>query len=157
MRTPASDLLRKTIGGLNATAVPELTTPYAHAQIRYAFSLLDTIAAEWDGAADMLSRENEAVQAFLRRAHAAAADRDAPEPLRALAPTLAGGASLPQAADIKISSLAARNDALWAAAIPLIELLGEHDGEPWTDALRAEARPLLHAYVAARRYYRSGG
>ena len=152
MRTPTAELLRKTVGRLNESVVPELSTPYAHAQIRYAFSLLDTIAAEADGAADTLARENDAVQQFLHTAHVAADAADAPERLRALAPALAEGASLPAAADIKLSSLAARNDALWAAATPVIELLGEHDGEPWTDALRAAARPLLHAYVAARRY-----
>jgi hypothetical protein len=152
MRTAAPELLRYTIGGISRSVLPELTSPYALAQMRYAFSLLDTIAAEADGAADRLVRENDAVQTFLRTAHAAASGTDAAAPLHALLATLADGASLPAATDIKISTLAGRNDALWAAATPVIELLGEYDGEPWTDALRAAARPLLRAYVAARRY-----
>ncbi len=152
MRTSTAELLRKTVARMNECVVPELSTPYAHAQIRYAFSLLDTIAAEADGAADRLLSENDAVQLFLRTAHVAAAAPAAPAPLQALAPALAEGASLPAAPNIKLSSLAARNDALWAAATPVIELLGEHDGEPWTDTLRAAARPLLHAYIDARRY-----
>ena len=156
MRTSTAELLRKTIGGLSGSVLPELSSPYALAEMRYAFSLLDTIAAEADDAADRLQRENERVQAFLRAAHTAAAAGDAAVPLRALAATLADGASLPAATDIKVSTLAARNDALWDAATPLLELLGTHADAPWTDGLRAEARPLLRAYVEARRY-RPGG
>jgi len=152
MRTPVPLLLRHTIAGLAATLAPEVRSPYAQAELRYAFALLDTIAAEWDAAADTLVRENDAVQAFLRAAAAAARAPEAPPALAALARPLEEEAALPPAADLRLSTLAARNDALWHAATPLLELLGAEMQAPWAQPLIGMARPLLRAFVAARTY-----
>lgn len=157
MRTAPPDLLRRAMAGLAAGALTEVSSPYAQAQVRHVFALLDTVAAEWDEAADRLARENDALQAFCGRAAELITSIDAPQPARALAGPLLGAAALPPAADIKLHSLGARNDALWAAATPALELLATADAEAaWAAALTAEARPLLHAYVDARRY-RPGG
>jgi hypothetical protein len=152
MRTPVPILLRNTIAGLATTLASEIHSPYAQAELRYAFALLDTIAAEWDTAAETLVRENDAVQAFLQEAAAAARAPEAPAELAALAGRLEAGATLPPATDLRLSTLAARNDALWEAATPLIELLGAASDAPWAQPLIGKGRPLLRGFVAARTY-----
>lgn len=153
MRTPVPDLLRRTILGLSTTVLPEVSSPYAQSQLRYAFAVLDTVAAEWDGAADAMLRENEALQAFCRRAAEFAAGGDAPAVLRSLAPSLTDASALPPTPDIKLRTLAARNDALWPAAIAVIELVAANGSDAaWSVTLQAALRPLLRGYVEQRRY-----
>lgn len=156
MRPTPPEVIRGVSSNLMSGVLPELATPWAQAQLRYALTVLDSVANEWDGAVENLVRENAALQRFCRLA-ADTADQTPGDDLAARRQALVEAAALPATPDLRVSKLSARNDLLWSTVEPLVELIGGSDGtEDWYAPLRAELQPLLRAYVAARQWRRGG-
>ena len=150
MRPNVPELVRGVSAALATSVIPQLPTAWSQAEVRYTLGILDTIAAEWDGAADNLVRENGALQRFATSAAALAAENDGllPYPLQE---ALTDAAALPPVPDLRLSTLAERNDALWRAMIPLLELLGAGTLPAVPAAtLRAEIAPVLRRYATDR-------
>ncbi len=150
MRPTPPEAIRGLTTSLLSGILPELISPWSQSQLRNSLALLGTIAAEWDGAADNLVRENEALQQLCRSAaELAAAERGTP--FTESRQTLAVAAALPPAPNLRISTLAERNGRLWQVLQPVIEAAARADGtEPWLAPIRAALQPLLRGYVAAR-------
>lgn len=149
MRPNTPELVRGLSANLLMELLPRLDSAWAQAQLRSVVGVLESIAAEWDGAADQLVRENADLHRLCARAAAAAERPDIDPELGALAPALSELAVLPPTADLRLSTLAARNAALWEALIPLIELIaGPCEAAPWAAGLKQEVAPLLRRHVA---------
>jgi hypothetical protein len=137
------------VRGLNASLVtgimPEIASPWAQAQLRYMLGLLNTVAAEWDGAAENLVRENEA----LLRLCAGVAGQLRAELSEECLAGLFDVVALPATPNLRLSTLSERNDRLWRAAEPLIEIAAA-DGTALAADLKERLQPLLRGYVAAR-------
>ena len=140
MRPNTPELVRGLSANLMADLLPRLDSAWSQAQLRSVIGVLESIAAEWDGAADQLVRENADLQSLCGRAATTAEQPSTDAALAALAPALCEAAALPPATDLRLSTLAARNAALWDAVIPLIELIG---GPCETAAWAAELKPVL--------------
>ncbi|HZU75885.1 MAG TPA: hypothetical protein VFA70_03920 [Dehalococcoidia bacterium] len=148
MRPTVPELVRGISATLSAGVIPALQDPWLQAEVRYSLGVLETVALEWDGAADRLVRENDALQRFATFAAALGDEQRGalPEPLMA---GLTEAATLPPAPDLRLTTLMERNAALWNAVIPLIELLGaESLPRPLAGQLQAEAAPLLRRHAA---------
>lgn len=157
MRPDVPEVVRGLTHTLGGSVLPQLAAPWAQAQVRYALAALDTVAYEWDAAADALVRENAALQRFCLSL-ATLAQRDAADPaLTARSETLATAAALPAPPDLRLSTLSERNAVLWRAVEPLIELIvGPGEKEPWASQVRGELATLLRGYVGARGYRPAG-
>lgn len=106
IRPDAVAIMRGIQRSLMTHVLPEVSSPYAAAQVHYAALLLNTLAAEWDGAAQRLIEDNSDLRAFCGRT----AGR-----MRAESPTLAAelaAVAAEQDADLRLSTLGEANDRL---------------------------------------------
>jgi len=149
VRPNTPELVRGLSANLLTELLPRLDSAWAQAQLRSVVGVLESIAAEWDGAADHLVRENEALQQICTHAASLISDAGAAPALAENAPALRPASTLPPAADLRLSTLAERNTALWTALIPLIELIvGPCEAAPWAADLKRELAPALRRHVA---------
>jgi hypothetical protein len=154
VRPNVPELVRGITAALLLDVTPELRTAWAQAEVRYALGVLDTVALEWDAAADNLVRENGDLQRCATFAAALADEYRGALPVPLVAGLL-DAAGLPPVRDLKLSTLTKRNEALWQAVIPLIECIAAEAVAPeHAGALRSELSAVLHRYVAARRLHR---
>jgi hypothetical protein len=149
MRPNTPELVRGLSANLLTELLPRLDSAWAQAQLRSVVGVLESIAAEWDGAADQLVRENADLQRLCAAAGTVAEQAGVAAELATLTPALRSAATLPPTADLRLSTLAARNAALWEALIPLIELIaGPCEAAPWATGLKQELTPVLRRHVA---------
>jgi len=153
IRPDVPELVRGLTQTLGGSVLPQLAAPWAQAQVRYALGVLDTVAYEWDGAADAFVRENTALQVLCRSLLALAGGDAADPALAAHADALAAATALAEPSDLRLSTLGARNAALWQVVVPLIELsVGASEQGAWVSTVRDELGALLRGYVQARGY-----
>ncbi|MHB8576932.1 MAG: hypothetical protein ACYDCQ_16585 [Dehalococcoidia bacterium] len=143
MRPDAEEILRGVSRSLAAAIMPQLSSPWAQSQLQHVIGLLSGVAAEWDGAADQLMRENEALQQFCRRSSDSGIEDMAQTRI-----ALRDAANLPPLADLRISTLTSRNEELWYLVEPLVERAGRDDLD---QQVLAELKSLLRAYATGRR------
>ncbi|HZQ36693.1 MAG TPA: hypothetical protein VFD32_12225 [Dehalococcoidia bacterium] len=149
MRPNTPELVRGLSANLLTELLPRLDSAWTQAQLRSVVGLLESIAAEWDGAADQLARENADLQNVCAQAAAVCERPDAEAELTALARALRDAAALPPTPDLRLSTLAARNAVLWQAVIPLIELIaGPCEAASWAAGLKQVLGPVLRRHVA---------
>ncbi|HEY7295993.1 MAG TPA: hypothetical protein VH916_13185 [Dehalococcoidia bacterium] len=149
MRPNTPELAHGLSAHLLTEMLPRLESAWAQAQLRSVVGVLESIAAEWDGVADRLVRENEALQQACAAAAVVAERAGTEAALAVQAVSLRSAASLPQAADLRLSTLGERNAGLWNALIPVIELIaGPCEAAPWAAELRQEIAPVLRRHVA---------
>ena len=153
MRPDGLDVLAGLPAALTQHILPELETAWSQAELRSVLGLLETLAAEWDGAVEALVQENAALAA----ACSALAGNPA---LRSglpaeLAAALRKGASLPPPVDLRVRTLAERNTRLWSLLVPVLELLGaERLDAGGAAAAKAVLQPLLRSHSGASRLRR---
>src|SRR5690349_13213402 len=123
MRPNTPELVRGVSANLLTELLPRLDSVWAQAQLRSVVGVLESIAAEWDGAADQLVRENADLQDICGRATSTVTRHKDEAKLAMLEQALRDAAALPPPPDLRLSTLATRNAALWEAVIPLIELI----------------------------------
>ncbi len=149
MRPNTPELVRGLSANLLTELLPRLDSAWAQAQLRSVVGVLESIAAEWDGAADQLVCENADLQRLCAEAAAVAVQPGAETNLAAIAPALQASAALPPTIDLRLSTLAPRNAALWEALIPVIQLLaGPCETAPWAAGLKQSVAPVLRRHVA---------
>ncbi len=141
---PSADaIIRGIQRSLMAHVLPETSTLYAGAQVRYAVHLLNALAAEWDGAAQRLVEDNAALRAFAARAAGPLRDQDA-----ALAAELSAAAG-ERDPDVRVSTLRAANDRLRGLLTRVIAATGDGGIEP-PDGLLHDMRRVLRESVQSR-------
>lgn len=142
MRPNGEELLRGIQGTLNTYILPEVQTAHARLELVLAQMLLGVIAAEWDGAAQRLVDDNEALRELARRGAEALATAGGPE-RAAVADELR---SLADEADpsLHLSDLSTANGRLHDLLARLCALL-----EP-TDKLRAAVIEHLRLVAESR-------
>jgi hypothetical protein len=156
VRPTASEVIRGVSRSLFDEILPELSSPWSQAQLRYALTALDTVANEWDAAVENLVRENARLEVFCRSAEEATVGFP-DERLAAIARPLSAVLELSPPPDLRVGTLSERNNALWRAIEPLIEFLAATDeGPKRVVALRAELQSMLRDYVIARQYRKGG-
>jgi hypothetical protein len=143
MRPDVDEILRGVSRSLAAAIMPRLSMPWAQSQLQHVIGLLSGVAAEWDGAADQLVGENEALQQFCR----CSAEHGTEETVQTRT-ALRDAADLPPLADFRISTLTRRNEELWYLVQPLVERAGRDDLD---QQVLEELKSLLRAYAAGRR------
>lgn len=152
MRPNAPESIRGVIASLIAGVLPELTTPWPQAQLRYSLGLLETIAAEWDGAVENLVHENESLQRICRVAAELAAT-PVGKPLARHGAALREAAVLAPPIILRVSVLSEFNNRLWEALLPVVEAVGGADETSvWAAAIKRDLQPVLHGYVKSRQF-----
>lgn len=143
LRPGAEEIIRGVQRSLSVHVLPEVSSPYAQAQVNYALFLLNALAAEWDGAAQRLVEDNAAVRDWLGAAAARIAARDAAvaEELRA--------AAVEQESDLRISTLARANDRLRFLQGKAFTALGVAD-DGSADSLVQRGMALLREGIGRR-------
>ena len=129
MRPNAVESLRTIQTALAEHLAPELTSVYALDMVQTLNMLLESLANEWDTAAEDLRRENETLRGLLSSAPGAAGNVLAAEIVREVEDALRTAAT----GAVTISGLAAENQRLRAALERLlVGLEAEHSrlGEP---------------------------
>jgi hypothetical protein len=155
VRPTASEVIRGVSRSLFDEILPELSSPWSQAQLRYALTALDTVANEWDAAVENLVRENARLEVFCRSAEEATVGFP-DERFAAITRPLSAVLEL-SPPDLRVSTLSERNNALWTAIEPLIEFLAAADeGPKRVVALRVELQSMLRDYVIARQYRKGG-
>lgn len=142
VRPNGEQILRGVERSLLTHVLPELSSPYAQAQVRYAALLLNLLAAEWDDAAQRLLDDNAALRAWCGRAANALAHAQP-----GLADTLRAAAR-EQEPDIRLSTLSAANDRLRALTTRALRALTANGGA--ADDLLQELRHALRRSVQRR-------
>ncbi len=156
MRPNPPEAIRGVVATLAGGILPELSTPWTQAQLRYSMSLLESIAAEWDAAAENLVRENEDLQRVCRVISERADAHDG-GPLIGHMASLRQAAALPPPPGLRLSMLSEFNKTLWTALEPVIDAVGATDDTAgWAASVKSELRPVLRAYVATRQFRAQG-
>ncbi len=124
IRPDAEQILRGIRRSLAAHVLPEISTPYATAQVQYAMMLLGAVADEWDGAAQRLVADNAAMRALAATAAGALRAHDSE-----LATELEDAAAHDDT-DLHISALAAANDRLRGLLVRIVAVCTSIGVEP---------------------------
>lgn len=145
MRPSGEEILRGVQQSLLTYVLPEVQSAYARTELMVVLTLLGIVADEWDGAAQRLADDNDALRDLARRA----ADLG-----------LADGLAAPAGkrdASLRISDLATTNDRLRAAIARLAPALEAGDSAPVRELraaviehLRAEAESRSRALMGPR-------
>jgi hypothetical protein len=145
VRPTALESLRALQGALAETLAPELQTLFAQDAAQTLAMLTESLAAEWDRAAEDLRADNAAMRAVLERAPSGlAALPERNENRDALVSEIDGVMREAGAGDITISSLSAEHQRLAAVLERLLCLAEDTAGE--SDAL-ADTRREAYAHL----------
>ena len=123
VRPGAEAIIRGVQQSLRAHVLPEVQTEYATAQVSYAIMLLGALAAEWDGAAQLLVEDNAALRGLAARA----ADQPGIGDAGLVAELRSAAAEADP--DVLIATLSAANDRLRALLTRLVHASDAHDLE----------------------------
>jgi hypothetical protein len=128
VRPNGQEVLRGVQAALATYILPEVQTAYARTELMAMLALLGMTAEEWDGAAQRLVDDNDALRGLARRAAETIDGADQASELRALAEQ--------RVASVRISDLSSPNAALREALSRLAPLLEASDA-PALRELRA--------------------
>lgn len=116
--------------------LPELQTQFAQDIAQVSQMLIESLAAEWDSAADHLYRDNEALADLLARARVALAPAaESNEGISSTVRNIGEVLALPREGSLAISKLTERNCALRAALERTLEVLEDLAGDAGADSL----------------------
>ncbi|MDO8615663.1 MAG: hypothetical protein Q7T33_07995 [Dehalococcoidia bacterium] len=143
MRPNALEALRGVQAALMESIVPELSTMYAQDVSQVLQMLIESLAGEWDSAADDLVRDNRRLVELLSQARGAlqplaASNGDIGPLVQQLDETLAAKAD----DSLRLSSLTARNNALRGALEQVLVRIEDATGRPGTEALTPVRKAL---------------
>lgn len=145
MRPYPEEVLRAIQSGVMAHFAPELTTPYAQAQLAFGMLLFAIVQRDYDTAVPDLVDANTALRDLVASAGVALAllDRD-----DARAARRAIAALPPRAATLRLSALRAENEALRDAVCKLAPLIEPAADIPDLAPLRP-VREQIYAWLSA--------
>lgn len=133
MRPNAVEMIRGLQQTLLMHVLPDLKSPFAQDQVQFSLMLLETLAQEWDNAADNLVRDNHEMRDIFREAVSliASLPRAArPAELRALVAPLRAAAGARQGDSLVLSTLRACNNELCGLLERLLVACEEAVGNP---------------------------
>ena len=133
MRPNAVEIIRGLQQALMMHILPELKTPFAQDQAQLSLMLLETLAQQWDIAADSLAKDNREMREIFRQAVSivsALPRGQRPAELRGLQTALRSASRRRDEDSLAISALAARNNDLRALLETLVVACEEAEGNP---------------------------
>jgi hypothetical protein len=143
MRPDPLESIRAVQAALAGVIAPELTSAFAQDAVGTVQMLLESMAAEWDTAADELRKDNETLTGLL------AASRDVlegpatrNENVRSIVTEIETRLGEGRDDSLTLSTLASRNYALRASLERTLELLDEMDGEIGYEATGSVRRDI---------------
>ncbi|TMB86558.1 MAG: hypothetical protein E6J45_13700 [Chloroflexi bacterium] len=156
MRPNPDEVLAGIQAALAETLVPELTTAYAQEVAGTVQMLLQSLAAEWDTAADDLRRDNQRLRDLLGQGATVLSQSDAGnENIASLVKDIESALARPPSEDLRVSALRAENEELRRfverMAVLIEDLLA--DGPSKAGAEVSELRAAVYGHlrdVAAR-------
>jgi len=154
MRPNGPESIRAVQAALAEVIAPELTTPFAQDTAQTLQMLLESLAAQWDTAAEELRRDNETLERLLtgsRDAMKSAADRN--ENFAAIVSEIERRLSEEGSTSIAVSALAARNDTLRETLQQISMAFEDTAGQPGLAAIES-ARDEIYEHL---RRVASGG
>lgn len=136
MRPNAVESLRGLQAALMQNILPELQTLFAQDVAQVSQMLIESLVAEWDGAADHLHRDNQALADLLARAQGALGPAvESNEQVSAVVHNIGDVLALPPEGSLAISKLTERNNALRAVLEQTLEVVEDLVCQPGADAL----------------------
>lgn len=138
MRPNGPESIRAVQAALAEVIAPELTSPFAQDAAQTLQMLLESLAAEWDTAAEQLRRDNETLGRLLsvsRDAMKSAPDRN--ENFLATVSEIERRLREEPGASIAVSALAARNDALRETLQQILMAFEDTAGQPGFAAIES--------------------
>ena len=145
MRPTAVEVIRGIQGTLMGVVAPELHSMFAQDTGQTMQMLLESLANEWDTAAETLSSDNTRLRDLLSQAAAAIRSlRHRDDGLVALAEEIEAGLNVPPEESVAVSRLSARNAQLLALLERTLVACEDADGQPQFEALRPVRQSIYH-------------